>query len=276
MNFAICEDNEKERNILVDLLHKYFEERKLPLPEIYEYENAETMLEAKQGFSILFLDVELEGISGLSAGERLRKMNNRIIIFVVTSHDDYLDDAFDLHAFRYMTKPVNEARLFRSLDIAMELYKSLSKTISLETKDGKVVNLLSSDIIMVEALSRKVTFYTTDGDYQAAKSVCFVAGDGRGKFRLPQKDEDLLALCFLLLMPHPGATGGAAAPQRLCARRGRRRTAARPVPSDSWRRASGPTQPASSAAGRHSAAAWPKSSYTDTSCSPCSSSRRWE
>ena len=160
MNFAICEDNEKERNILVDLLHKYFEERKLPLPEIYEYENAETMLEAKQGFSILFLDVELEGISGLSAGERLRKMNNRIIIFVVTSHDDYLDDAFDLHAFRYMTKPVNEARLFRSLDIAMELYKSLSKTISLETKDGKVVNLLSSDIIMVEALSRKVTFYT--------------------------------------------------------------------------------------------------------------------
>ena len=175
MNFAICEDNEKERNILVDLLHKYFEERKLPLPEIYEYENAETMLEAKQGFSILFLDVELEGISGLSAGERLRKMNNRIIIFVVTSHDDYLDDAFDLHAFRYMTKPVNEARLFRSLDIAMELYKSLSKTISLETKDGKVVNLLSSDIIMVEALSRKVTFYTTDGDYQAAKSINYYA-----------------------------------------------------------------------------------------------------
>ena len=71
-----------------------------------------------------------------------------------------------------------------------------SKYILADGKIGAVLKIVAQSRILYELFE-----YVTAGfDYQAAKSVCFVAGDGRGKFRLPQKDEDLLALCFLLLM----------------------------------------------------------------------------
>ena len=71
-----------------------------------------------------------------------------------------------------------------------------SKYILADGKIGAVLKIVAQSRILYELFE----YVTADFDYQAAKSVCFVAGEGKGKFKLPQKDEDLLALCFLLLM----------------------------------------------------------------------------
>lgn len=63
--------------------------------------------------------------------------------------------------------------------------------------DGKVSAVLKT--VAQSRILYELFEYVTDGfDYHAAKSVCFV--ETGGKFKLPQKEEDLLALVFLLLM----------------------------------------------------------------------------
>lgn len=71
-----------------------------------------------------------------------------------------------------------------------------SKYILADGKIGAVLKIVAQSRLLYELFE----YVTADFDYQAAKSVCFVAGEGKDKFKLPQKDEDLLALCFLLLM----------------------------------------------------------------------------
>lgn len=62
-----------------------------------------------------------------------------------------------------------------------------------------------SDVLKAIAESRilyELFEYVTDGfDYKTFKSVCFISGGG---VKLPKRDEDLLALCFLLLIEIDG------------------------------------------------------------------------
>ena len=55
---------------------------------------------------------------------RAEKRNPDIIIFIVTSFLEYLDEAMRFHVFRYLTKPIDKQRLFRNLKDALQLYLS--------------------------------------------------------------------------------------------------------------------------------------------------------
>ena len=55
--------------------------------------------------------------------KHLQTLNPNIIVFIVTSFQGYLDDAMDLKVFRFLSKPIDENRFFKSMDVALNLYK---------------------------------------------------------------------------------------------------------------------------------------------------------
>ncbi len=71
-----------------------------------------------------FIDIEMPGVNGLSVTKHLQTLNpNIIVFFIVTSFQGYLDDAMDLKVFRFLSKPIDENRFFKSMDVALNLYK---------------------------------------------------------------------------------------------------------------------------------------------------------
>lgn len=73
------------------------------------------------------LDVEMPGFDGIYVGNELKKQNESVIIFIVTSYLEYLDAAMRFHVFRYLSKPIDKQRLFQNLDDALELYYSINQ-----------------------------------------------------------------------------------------------------------------------------------------------------
>src|SRR5690606_27022507 len=63
---------------------------------------------------VLFLDLEMPGLSGFEVVQALQADCLPYIIFV-TAYDKYAIDAFDLHAVDYILKPANLDRLKKSL-----------------------------------------------------------------------------------------------------------------------------------------------------------------
>jgi DNA-binding LytR/AlgR family response regulator len=63
------------------------------------------------GYDVMFLDVELPGLSGLE----LAPLARAAVVFV-TAHERYAVDAFAVEAFDYLLKPVDPERLARVLD----------------------------------------------------------------------------------------------------------------------------------------------------------------
>ena len=110
------------------------------------------------------------GQPGIYVGNKLKKANDRIIIFIVTSYSKYLDDAMRFHVFRYLSKPLDKQRFFRNMKDAIDLYNAMTVKVPVETKLG-IHTLLASSIIMVEAQGRNVIVHTTLQDFESVHNM---------------------------------------------------------------------------------------------------------
>lgn len=64
---------------------------------------------------LIFLDIEMPGMSGLVAADSLSKLCPEAGVIFVTAHDQYAVDAFDTHAVGYVLKPVAKEKLLKAL-----------------------------------------------------------------------------------------------------------------------------------------------------------------
>ena len=73
-------------------------------------------------FAIVFLDIYLEGITGLETAERLRAADEDVVLVFLTTSEDHRAEAFSLFATDYLVKPVGEEAVFRTLDHILRLH----------------------------------------------------------------------------------------------------------------------------------------------------------
>lgn len=70
---------------------------------------------------VVFLDIQMPGLSGLEVAETWRSEGAMPVIVFVTAFDEFAVEAFRLHALDYLTKPIDPERFSESLDRAREL-----------------------------------------------------------------------------------------------------------------------------------------------------------
>lgn len=110
----------------------------------------------------------MPGVNGLTVTKHLQKINPNIIIFIVTSFQGYLDDAMDLNVFRFLSKPIDENRFFRSMKIALNLYKQSTEKIILDYFD-EYHNIFTIDILYLTIENRKTKLVTKTQEFISNK-----------------------------------------------------------------------------------------------------------
>ncbi|WP_413374172.1 response regulator [Paenibacillus taichungensis] len=68
---------------------------------------------------LIFVDINMPRESGLEFAEGLRKLGKQTRIVFITSHKEYALSAFDVFAFDYMVKPVDQNRLQQTVHRAL-------------------------------------------------------------------------------------------------------------------------------------------------------------
>jgi two-component system LytT family response regulator len=131
----------------------------------------ETPIEAfnffkKEEIDLVFLDVEMPGMTGI---ELIKNLEKRPIIILITSKKDYAVEAFELNVADYIIKPVTLSRFMVAVDRAKELYENKDQKVETNDKDFIFVrsnSLLTKvkikDIIYVQALGDYVNIFTND------------------------------------------------------------------------------------------------------------------
>lgn len=172
MRILICDDTVEFTEKLKEALCEFFDENKLLCPEIIVYHSGEELLADTGKKDLVFLDVEMTGLSGIHVGKILKSQNKKAIIFIVTSFSEYLDDAMDFQVFRYLTKPIDKKRLYRSLKQAIKQYNSNFDDISFSTKEETFV-VSTEVVVMVEVLGRKTRVYTDTTSYLTSHPLSY-------------------------------------------------------------------------------------------------------
>lgn len=170
MRILLCDDDPLVLQQMERLLKKFFQKIDLSSPQIASYTSGEELLQSHDTGEIAFLDVEMPGLSGIHTGERLKQENPKMKVFILTSYMDYLDEAMKFHVFRYLSKPVDEKRLFRNMKEALYQIEMETEPVPIETKDGVVVRQ-AEEIIYIETDRRKTNIVTVDQVYETVQPM---------------------------------------------------------------------------------------------------------
>ena len=110
MRIAIVDDLAAERALLKDRLEQQLHRRNVQA-DILEYESGETFLEAarKAPFTAAFLDIYMDGMTGMEAAKELRKTNTDCLLVFTTTSTDHALEGFQVRALHYLVKPFTEA-----------------------------------------------------------------------------------------------------------------------------------------------------------------------
>lgn len=153
MKIAVCDDEPVVIQELIRYLKSYYGEEMI----VDSYTSGKKLLESNEKYSVMFLDIAMEGMSGVELAERIRKTDRECMIIFVTNYDEHYQRAFSVHAFEYVLKPISEERIFKVLnDIsAFRERDTQEEYIYLKTERG-MMSVQRKQIHYFEYTGRKV------------------------------------------------------------------------------------------------------------------------
>ena len=155
LKVVVCEDDSIISN---DIKNRILEVR--PDYKVDIYNTGEELLLAKKNFDIVFLDIEMQGKDGMTVAKELRTTKFTGHIIFLTSHTEFMPDAFKVKAFRFLNKPVQMEKLKEAIVESEKEILTNKKIILIDYGVEVLVNI--SDILYIEAQKNKTTVFTPD------------------------------------------------------------------------------------------------------------------
>lgn len=163
MKIAICDDEK----VLCEQLKNFIRRREMdyPVEAIDSYGAGEELLAAAGQYDIIFLDIQMAGLNGIDTAKLLRERKNEAVLIFVTGVKDYVFDAFDVSAFHYLLKPIQEEKftaVFERAVMEAEKKKRMDKRPEqlFIRRRNQSVRLDKAQILYVESRQRKVVIHT--------------------------------------------------------------------------------------------------------------------
>lgn len=162
LSIAVCDDEVIECCNMARKIKDILEEMKIPCI-IRQFRSGGELLKAIESFDIVFLDIIMQGLDGMKTAQIFReKAYDKILIFVSSSRE-YVFEAYDVEAFQYLLKPVNDGKLKRVLQKAVLKTENRSQEFIIVSRERQKKKLFLDDIYYFEIQGRIVDAHGTEG-----------------------------------------------------------------------------------------------------------------
>ena len=172
MKIVLCDDNKTIYDEISLLLNKFnktyqFTNELLFFPkpsQLYDYMQTEPI-------DILFMDLEFEDPNedGILWLRKIKEQFPQLIVIILTAYDRRYKEGYEVRAFRFMTKPIEELEFFDYLLVSMEELE-LSNSISI-IRRGISHKIPLRDIYYLSAQSGGSELYTKHSIYYCEESL---------------------------------------------------------------------------------------------------------
>jgi len=115
INIGICDDELNHRVeincILKEILNSY------PINyNIYEFSSGEELLNNyPKNLDILIMDIQMKLINGMDTARRIREFDGNLEIIFMTSFSEFMQEGYEVKAYRYILKPINEIKISKNI-----------------------------------------------------------------------------------------------------------------------------------------------------------------
>ena len=168
MKIAICDDDISFTSKLEEII-KQESVNYGKKPEIDVFFDGETLvksIEDGQSYSMIFLDIEMKRMNGITAARRIRQLDRYTLIIYISSYDDYLKELFEVEPFRFISKPLQLQKLKQYFGEAIRKIEGLNNIYSYSyNKEEYTVPI--KEIVYFESNKRLINIRLNDGTEQS-------------------------------------------------------------------------------------------------------------
>lgn len=171
LSIAVCDDMPIECAELAERIEKILDKigAEYSLKRFFE---GQELLKCVESFDIVFLDIKMPEISGMELAKQMRENGHESIIVFVTSAEEYVYESFDVEAFNFLIKPVNEEKLKNVLRKAVvKVTACNNEDFLIISSEHQIKKILLKDILYIESVGRTVKIHCSSGILETYKQI---------------------------------------------------------------------------------------------------------
>lgn len=133
------------------------------------YPSGEALMEEIEHVNVLFLAIELPGISGFEVRDLVQDLEYKCVIIFETKHPERMATAFGTAVAGFLGKPLTEERFLEQFHPVMHSLRKKERV--LIRSNGREITLYKREITRIEADQHYTDVKTESGSFFSEKSI---------------------------------------------------------------------------------------------------------
>ena len=159
MEIAVCDDEPFICQQLTELITAYPQTEPMI---VKTFTSGDDLLNAEASFDLVFLDIQLPEIDGLTVGEQLLSKDPDLILVLISSNFHYISQSYHIRTFQFMLKPIEPDFFAVEFKRCLQKYQKTRGYYTILSQREEV-KLPIKDIVYVQSDLRESLFYLANG-----------------------------------------------------------------------------------------------------------------
>jgi DNA-binding LytR/AlgR family response regulator len=171
IRIAIVDDEAEVRDLLESCIADY----SITSGEKFEITSFKDGSEIVSGYrpvyDIIFLDIQMPVMDGMTAAEKIRSMDEDVILIFITNMANYAIKGYSVNALDFVIKPVLPFAFSQQLTKAIGQMKKKKDNFLVVQHSGGIVKLDLAKVTYFESLGHRITVHTLNEEYNFNDSL---------------------------------------------------------------------------------------------------------
>ena len=168
---AVVEDDAEVQGVLREYIRRYTRQYGTEFEVSVFADGVDILDNYRAVYDVIFLDVEMKHLDGMTTAERIRQMDAEVILIFITNMAQYAIRGYSVGALDYVLKPVPYFAFSQQLMKAVTRLEKRAKRYLTVPVEGGLRRLDTASIYYLESEGHRVHFYTEEGDFVAAGTL---------------------------------------------------------------------------------------------------------